>query len=264
LKKKIAIIGASYLQLPLVETANRLGLETHCFAWEEGAVCKEKSDFFYPISVLDKEAILKICEDVKVEGITTIATDIAVPTISFVAENLNLIGNTYASSLIATNKALMRETFKKAHLSSPRFVVTNNDADLEKINLDFPVIVKPVDRSGSRGINLVHDPKEIKSALDVAFKESLSNSAVIEEFIVGDEVSVESISWKGEHFILSITDKVTTGPPHFVELAHHQPSQQPQNILEEIKSCLLYTSDAADDMQCVDLGGRRIIKKKKQ
>ena len=65
--KKIAIIGASYLQLPLVLKAKEMGLETHCFAWEEGAVCKEICDFFYPISILDKEIILDICKNINLE-----------------------------------------------------------------------------------------------------------------------------------------------------------------------------------------------------
>ena len=61
MKKKLAIIGASYLQLPLVERAKKMGIETHCFAWSEGAVCKEVADFFHPISILEKEAILQKC-----------------------------------------------------------------------------------------------------------------------------------------------------------------------------------------------------------
>ena len=60
--KKLAIIGASYLQLPLVKKAKEMGLEVHCFAWEEGAVCKEMADYFYPISIVEKEEILKICQ----------------------------------------------------------------------------------------------------------------------------------------------------------------------------------------------------------
>jgi hypothetical protein len=64
MKQKLAILGASYLQIPLFLKAKQMGLETHCFAWSEGAVCKEYSDFFYPISILDKELILDKCKEI--------------------------------------------------------------------------------------------------------------------------------------------------------------------------------------------------------
>ena len=72
---RIAIIGASYLQLPLVKKAKEMGLETHCFAWDEGAVCKDFVDFFYPISILEKELILEVCRNKSIDGIVSIASD---------------------------------------------------------------------------------------------------------------------------------------------------------------------------------------------
>ena len=234
-KQKLAIIGASYLQWPLVETANKMGIETHCFAWEEGAVCKEICDYFYPISVMDKEDILEICQKVKIDGITTIATDIAMPTISYIAEKMNLVSNSFQTSLWATNKALMRERFILGNVKSPNFLVVDNQKDISVETLNFPVIIKPVDRSGSRGINKVYSSENLSNAVGLAIEESLSNKAIIEEFIEGEEVSVESISWKGEHYILAITDKVTTGEPHFVELEHHQPTTKSIQIINSIK-----------------------------
>ena len=74
MKKKLAIIGASYLQLPLVERAKKTGIETHCFAWSEGAICKEIADFFYPISILEKDDILQKCIDIKIDGNTAKVT----------------------------------------------------------------------------------------------------------------------------------------------------------------------------------------------
>ena len=234
MKKKLAIIGASYLQLPLVERAKKMGIETHCFAWSEGAVCKEIADFFHPISILEKEAILQKCIEIEIDGITTIATDMAVPTICYVAEKMNLISNTYNSSIISTNKSDMRKAFEKGNCSIPKFIeVTNCINNLE--GFKFPLIVKPIDRSGSRGVTKVHCEKDLSEAINYAINDSFSKKAIVEEYIEGDEVSVETISWKGQHTILTITDKVTTGPPHFVELAHHQPSNLQTDIQEKIK-----------------------------
>ncbi|TBX71222.1 ATP-grasp domain-containing protein [Flavobacterium silvisoli] len=232
--KKLAIIGASYLQLPLVLKAKEMGLETHCFAWPDGAVCKEASDYFYPISILEKETILEQCKKIGIDAITTIATDMAVPTICYVAKELGLIANSYESAIISTNKSAMRQAFVKGNCNIPKF----RKVDSEVFNIDdftFPVIIKPVDRSGSRAIFKAESSEEIPAALATAIDESFAKNAIIEEFIEGVEVSVETISWKGEHTILAITDKTTTNAPYFVELAHHQPSKLPEQIQKRIK-----------------------------
>lgn len=233
MKKKIAIIGAGYLQLPIVEKAKEMGLETHCFAWEEGAVCKNIADFFYPVSILDKENILEICQKNKINGITSIASDAAVPTLSFVAEKMSLIANAYPDSLVTTNKYLMRQKLLEKGVSSPRFVKADEELPIK--NFRFPLIVKPTDRSGSRGVKKIEKTEDICNAVERAKNESFSKQAIVEEYIDGQEVSVESISWKGKHYILAITDKVTTGEPYFVELEHHQPSLLDDVIIEKIK-----------------------------
>lgn len=212
-----------------------MGIETHCFAWEDGAVCKEIADFFYPISILDKDEILKKCSEIQIDGIATIATDMAVPTICFVAEKLGLISNSYKSSLISTNKNLMRKEFVKFNVRSPKFIEVDNYNKDSFQDFNFPLIVKPVDRSGSRGVTKVNSDAELIEAIETACKESFIHKSIVEEFIEGSEVSVETISWKGVHYILTITDKTTTGAPHFVELAHHQPSQLPINVLNTLK-----------------------------
>lgn len=241
---KLAIIGASYLQLPLVEKANAMGIETHCFAWPEGAVCKEVANYFYPISILEKEAILESCRKIGIDGITTIATDMAMPTISYVAEELQLVSNSHLSALMSTNKFLMREAFKKNNCSIPDYIEV--EVPQANITIPLPVIVKPVDRSGSRGVNKVTQIEELRTAIELAIDESISKRAIIEQYIDGDEISVETISWNGEHYILAITDKVTTGAPHFVEIAHHQPSQLPQIIQEKIKKEVIKCLDALE------------------
>jgi len=232
--KKIAIIGASYLQLPLVQKARQMGLETHCFAWEDGAVCKEVADFFYPVSILEKELILEICESIDIDGITSIASDAAVPTVNYIAGKMGLIGNNFADAAVCTNKFKMRKRFVEFGVSSPKFVVSDDGYSTEGFR--FPVIVKPTDRSGSRGVKKIENSGDLQVAVVRAKHESFSGNAIIEEYISGSEVSVESISWKGNHYILAITDKVTTGSPYFVELEHHQPSQLSTEIQQKIKT----------------------------
>lgn len=229
----LAIIGASYLQLPLVNKAKEMGLHTLCFAWEEGAVCKGVADEFYPISIVEKEQILRICQEKRIDGICTIASDVAAPTVAYVAEKLGLVGNSYEVALRASNKYQMRNAFVSAGVPCPKYQVVTS---LDEINADFelPLIVKPTDRSGSLGITKVIRQENLVPAVDNALGYSFKHEAIVEEFIEGREISVEFISYQGKHYPLQITDKVTTEAPHFVELEHHQPADLSQEQYKAI------------------------------
>ena len=93
---KLAIIGASYLQLPLIKKAKARGIETHVFAWNCGDVVEKEADFFYPISIIEKKQILDKCKEIGVHGICSIASDLAIVTVNYVAEHMNLVGNSIA------------------------------------------------------------------------------------------------------------------------------------------------------------------------
>jgi len=242
--KKIAIIGGSYLQLPVVRKAREMGIEVHCFSWRDGAVCADVADYFYPISIIEKEKILEECRRIKIDGITTIASDTAVVTVNYVASRMGLISNPDEYSEVTTNKYLMRQCFLENTVPSPRFTLVNQDNRYSIEGFKFPLIVKPTDRSGSRGVEKVLDPVQLDAAIRRAQKESFQGNAIIEEFVTGREISVESISFKGRHYILQITDKVTTGAPYFVELEHHQPSSLPDDIQERVKKIVLKALDA--------------------
>ena len=239
MNKKLAIIGASYLQQPLVEKAREMGLYTICFAWEDGAVCKDLCDKFYPISIVDKDAILKVCREEGIDAVTTIASDVAVLTVNYVAEQMGLIGNPDKYSQTATNKYLMRQCFMENGVPSPKYCLTDGEVPMAISTFRFPVIVKPTDRSGSRGVEKVEKQEDLQEAITRACKESFQQKAVIEEFVEGREISVESISFEGRHYILQITDKVTTEAPFFVELEHHQPSTLPEDIKSRVKAIVL-------------------------
>lgn len=244
MKQKLAIIGASYLQMPIVKKAKEMGLETICFAWEEGAVCKDVADKFYPISIIEKDTILKKCQEIDINGITTIASDTAVLTVNYVASRMGLISNPNEYSETTTNKYLMRQCFMENNVPSPNFALVDDNNHYQIKGFKFPLIVKPTDRSGSRGVEKILDPVQLEDAIIRAQKESFEHKAIIEEFVTGREISVESISYKGEHYILQITDKVTTGAPFFVELEHHQPSTLPDDIKDEIQAIVKHALDA--------------------
>lgn len=243
---KIAVIGASYLQLPLVEKINSLGYESHCFAWDnQDSICKDIAFYFYPISIIEKELILKKCEELEVNAILSIASDVAVPTISYVAEKMGLIANSVDSALVSTNKFLMRTRFQEAGLFTPFYYsVTSLDSINSLKNLTFPIIVKPTDRSGSRGVSISYNYEELQLNVQRAISESFEKKAIIEAYIEGSEYSVESISLNGVHTILAITEKVTSGVPYFVELEHHQPAVLGNEVKSQIEETVKKGLDA--------------------
>lgn len=238
--RKIAIIGASYLQMPLIERAKELGLETHVFAWECGDVGEKAADYFYPISIVEKENILAQCERIRIDGICTIATDLGAITVNYVAAALGLPGNSEECTKISTNKHLMRCTFERCGDPTPKSLCVNSKEDLNGVRLRYPVIVKPTDRSGSRGIMKLEEPLGLEEAIAVSVSQSFEKKAVVEEFAFGQEYSVECVSFRGEHHFLAMTQKFTTGSPHFIETGHLEPAPVNDAMLEKVKKVVFH------------------------
>lgn len=242
-RKKIAIIGASYLQVPLITKAKDMGYETHVFAWECGDPGEEIADIFYPVSIVEKERILQICKNVKVDGICSIASDLAMLTVNYIATELKLTGNSMETTLRSTNKKSMREAFYAKHDPIPTFACYSDYSEIDLEHICFPIILKPSDRSGSRGITKINKLEELYAAFLYAKEESFEKKVLIEEFIEGDEYSVEYISYKGEHIYLATTKKITTGAPHFIEMGHREPSGLSENEILKIKKIINHALD---------------------
>ncbi len=236
--KRLVVIGAGEFQLPLVLRAKELGYEVHCFAWEAGAVAKDEADFFYPISITDKEAILEICKKINPAGVLTAGSDLAMPTVAYVCEALNLCCNSYEVACRCTNKYEMRKIMRDAGVSSPFFMLADINTALCDDAVPYPVIVKPSDSSGSRGIHLANNQDELISAIAQSCAFSPTSTAIIEEYIQGNEYSCECISHEGKHTFLAFTKKFTTGAPNYIETGHIQPDDIPEEYKDSIKNTI--------------------------
>lgn len=221
-----------------------MGIETHCFAWADGAVCNGYADFFCPISIVERDEILEKCKEIGINAVASIASDVAVITVNYIADKMGLTANPVEYTDITTNKYKMRQALNSDGVPCPLFKVVADRKMPDISDLTFPLIVKPTDRSGSRGVKKILNKDELNSAIDRAAGESFKNEVIIEEYVEGREISVESISFDGQHHILQITDKVTTGAPYFVELEHHQPSTLPEAVKEQVKTIVLKALDA--------------------
>lgn len=238
--KKLVIIGANDFQNQLILKAKSLGYETHVFAWEDGAVGKDNADYFYPISIIEKDKILEKCKEIKPDGVCSIASDLASITVNYVAEKLGLPCNQTKYANIQTNKYAMRKALLDAGLPCPKFVLADESFDVRELHdFSFPIIVKPTDRSGSRNIMKLESTSGVMKAVIEACQASFEHKAIIEEYIEGNEYSMETISYKGEHHYLATTKKFTTGAPHFIETGHCQPSDLSQDVLEKAKNHII-------------------------
>lgn len=224
-KNKIIIIGANEFQYKLVEKANELDYETHVFAWEDGSLAKDIADYFYPVSIINKEEILEVCKNIQPNAVVSIASDLAVPTVNYIAEHLNLIGNSSVCTKVTTDKFLMREKLTQHLLPCPKYQLIKSIDDINFGEWTFPIIIKPIDRSGSRGIFKCISIEEVTEGIGYAKAVSNSKYLLIEEYIDGREFSVEYITQNGIHHFLQITEKFTSGDPHFIEYAHLAPAR---------------------------------------
>lgn len=244
--KRIAIIGANIFQNKLIVHAKELGYETHVFAWECGDPGEKSADFFYPISIKEKELILEKCREIKPVAVCSIGSDLAVLTVNYVARNLGLNGNSELCDRLSTNKYEMREAFKHAGVYTPKHIKVTSSKRCD-FDINYPVIAKPTDRSGSRAITCVYDEKELESAVQRAIDQSFEKAAIIEEFIEGKEYSCECISFEGKHQILALTEKFTTGSPNYIEVGHIQPAPiYDEKIRKVIESTVFKALDALD------------------
>lgn len=244
--KKLAIIGANEFQADLIIKAKLLGYETHVFSWGGGEVGEQLADYFYEISITEKEEILAKCQEIGVDGVCSIASDLANVTVHWVARKLGLIAHNEECIENTTNKFAMRNVLAANNQPIPFFTLVESYSEVKAEEMTFPVIVKPIDRSGSRGIRKVHSELELKNAIQHSQSVSFTNKVLIEEFVDGREFSIESISENGKHKVLQITEKFTTGSPKYIETAHLAPARltmEQKLRIEKIISNALSTLD---------------------
>lgn len=235
--KKVMILGGSILQLPVIEKAKRLGFDTIVVDYDNCAIGRKIANRFYNVSTLDIDSVTQIAERENIDGILTIASDKPMLTVASISDKLGLHSINLDTAKKTVNKNRMREELAKKNVPIPKFIELKRESDYVEFMTDFDKIVKPVSNSGSRGVSFIskHASKdEMNKAINYARSFSQNGTVLVEEFMTGPEVSVETISVKGKIHILAVTDKITTGKPYFVETGHTQPSSLREH-LEKIK-----------------------------
>lgn len=247
---KIMILGASILQLPAIEKASEMGLEVIAVDMNPESVgFKVPGVIKETISTIDTLAILEAAKIHQINGIITLASDMPMQSVAVVSHEMGLVGISEDTALKATNKAFMRDALKEAGVPVPLyFRVRGKDAFRAAVKqvraAGYKCIVKPADNSGSRGVDLLKEDADLDAAYDYTVHYSRGGEIVVEEFMEGPEVSVETLAVDGEVHVIQITDKLTTGAPYFVEMGHSQPSQLSEETRGKIKSVAIAANKA--------------------
>lgn len=185
-RKKLLILGGSFYLLPLIEKAHELGVYVITADYLPDNAAHKYADEYHNVSVIDKEAVLNLAKELKIDGVTAFVNDIAATTAAYVAEKLGLnFQCPYESAVILQDKGKFRKFLSDNGFNSPhskRYDDVNapmNDIDY----FDWPVIVKPTDSCGSRGVTKVEKPEDLPSAIKEAVDNCRNGAFIIEDFI---------------------------------------------------------------------------------
>lgn len=228
--KTILILGAGLMQLPGIRIAKSKGWRVVLADGNPNAMARDLCDRFEVVDLKDKEGLLAVArrcaETGPLDGVFTAGTDFS-SSVAWVAEKMGLPGIPYAVAMRATDKSLMREAFRKAGVPSPRFAAwtgNGNPAAVLGSGLGFPLVVKPVDNMGSRGVVRVDDEAGLAHACRAAIRLSRSSRVIIEEFMEGRELSLDAVIYRGEITVCGVADRHIFFPPRFVEMGHTMPT----------------------------------------
>lgn len=234
--KKIMILGAGIYQVPLIETAKRLGINTIVASVPGNYPGFAIADKVYYENTVDEKKILEICKKEKVDGIVTTGTDVCIGTVGYVCDALGLPGLSYEAARIANDKMLMKTKYEEYGVRTARFrKICFSDMDIRNsvADLEFPLIFKSVDSSGSRGIIRVNSYEEFNFAMGYVKENTHKNYFLIEEFIEGEEFGAQAFVYNGEvSFILPHGDYVFHGDTG-VPIGHFAPFHLREDVMAD-------------------------------
>ena len=241
--KKLMVLGGSRYALPVIAAAHELGLYVITCDYLPDNIAHKYSDQYCNISIVDKEEVLRAAREYQIDGIMSFACDPGVVTAAYVAEQMGLPNvGPYESVCILQNKGKFREFLKKNGFTIPTAKSYKNIEDVkEDIRLfQWPVIVKPTDSAGSKGVTRVDNPAELEASIAYALSFSASNEFIIEDFIVqqGYSSDTDSFSVDGELKFVSFDcqrfDKKAKNP--YTPAAYSWPSSMSQEHQRELRN----------------------------
>lgn len=242
-QKKILLLGGSAAQLIAIEKAKSIGYYTVLCDYLPDNPGQKIADSFYLVSTTDKDAVLQVALQEGIDGIVAYGTDPAAPTAAYVANAMNLPGMDYDVVRCFCEKHLFRKFLHDLGFNVPHSVVVNapyeiNEEDLE--SLRFPLIVKPTDSSGSKGITVIEDKAGLHAALDYAKEYSHNGTLIIEEFILRDHpfvIEAEIFAMNGKVVTWGLINSIRdTASNPLLPAAYSYPLELPESRKQLVRS----------------------------
>ncbi|MEJ8734530.1 ATP-grasp domain-containing protein [Mediterraneibacter sp. ICN-202921] len=194
--KKVMILGANNGQIPFMNICKKQGAEVIAVSIAGEYPGFQVADKSYYCDISDKEGVLEIAQKEKIDAVLTDQTDVSVPTAAYVAERLGLKGIGYETAVKFSDKYVMRQEAKKAGVGVPAFEQASDyqEAAAAAVQMQYPLMVKPTNSSGSRGVHKVNRIEELREAVEDSIRYSGNGKAIIEEFIEGKEYIVDGLA----------------------------------------------------------------------
>lgn len=242
-QKKLLLLGGLRYLLPVIRKAHELGIYVITCDYIPENIAHKYSDEYHNISILDKEVVLKLAQDLNIDGVMSFAVDPGVVTAAYVAEKMGLpFQGSYESVKILQDKALFRRFLADNGFNVPNAKGYDNipDAIADVDYFNWPVIVKPVDSAGSKGVTRVDTPDNLETAIKYALSESHNGHFIIEDFLEkeGNSSDTECFSIDGELVFCSFSDQRfdTNASNPYTPAAYSWPSSMPQHAQDELQS----------------------------
>lgn len=246
----ILIVSGGLLQVPAVEKAKSLGYITYVSDMNKDAPALKVADFPVILSTKDIDGHKRLAEKLKAKarlrGIYTQGADVAM-TVAETARHVGLPGIDPEAARNCTSKYLMRKRLKEAGIDKPMFVYVKEPSKLKDAidAVGLPAVIKPIDNCASRGVKIIHRIEEAESAFDNAVKNCYyDKAALIEEFLRGQEYSVDTVLWKGKLYPAGISDRTFDfSQGYSVQTGSLTPSLLPQDIQQVMYELMQKAAD---------------------
>lgn len=238
--KTLMIIGAGKFQVPAICKAKEMKLKVLAIDRDPNAEGFNFADSHEVIDIKDTHGAIHSARRHNIDGVVSIVTEQGVCTAAAVAEALGLPESGTGVALAVTNKAIMRQIFKKHDLSSSPFMVAKTKSEaMEAVkSLELPVVMKPTDNAGSRGVSLIEKMEDLESFFEWASANSRSGEVIVETFLEGTEMTVEALSYKGDHEILAMSSKTRLPFPYCVAKDITYPPPWDEALLSKVRELI--------------------------
>ena len=247
-KKSVLIFGVGPLQKSIINRAKLMGLYTVGIDPAKDASCKDEVDAFEVVGGQDYEGHCVVVEKYGIDAIVTAATDKPLVMMARVAEKYGFPFFSVETAQWSTDKFQMKQRFMERGVPCAKGRLVKSVEEVE--DFEYPVIIKPRDNSGSRGVKLCRSKEELEASFSEAFEVSKLDTVLVEEFIEGPEYSIESLHYDGKSEVIQFTEKKTTEFPYNVEIGHIQPAKITEENQQKIREIVSLIGKALKFKNC--------------